>query len=214
LLETVAEAEEIGAHRANFFVLPADVTSEEQVLKTVRAIETSELQLRGVINSAGVAQHRRSPWPLLDQTADSWREILGTNLLGSWLVTKSAVPLMVRGAAVRVLFLSSEAGWANTAGFGQYNVTKAAVNSLGFSLAEECGRRYPDLDVQMNVLVPGEARTEMNQGSENSPYTLASMALLLLSHPKGGPNGKFFHRDGRHLEFAYSTAYGKSLSET
>jgi len=204
----------MGARRANFFVLPADVTSEEQVLKTVRAIETSELQLRGVINSAGVAQHRRSPWPLLDQTADSWREILGTNLLGSWLVTKSAVPLMVRGAVVRALFLSSEAGWANTAGFGQYNVTKAAVNSLGFSLAEECARRYRDLDVQMNVLVPGEARTEMNQGSENSPYTLASMALLLLSHPKGGPNGKFFHRDGRHLEFAYSTAYGKSLSET
>ena len=122
--------------------------------------------------------------------------------------------MMVRGPSVRVLFLSSEAGWANTAGFGQYNVTKAAVNSLGFSLAEECAQRYPDLDVQMNVLVPGEARTEMNQGSENSPYTLASMALLLLSHPKGGPNGKFFHRDGRHLEFAYSTAYGKSLSET
>src|SRR5262249_31360604 len=97
LIESVAEAEEMGAPRANFFVLPADVTSEEQVLQTVRAIETSGVQLRGVINSAGVAQDRRSPWPLLDQTADSWREILGTNLLGSWLVTKSAVPLMVRG---------------------------------------------------------------------------------------------------------------------
>ena len=78
-------------------------------------------------------------------------------------------------------------------------------------MAEECARRYPDVDVQMNVVVPGEARTEMNQGSVNSPYTLASIVLLLLSHTKGGPNGKFFHRDGRHLEFAYSAAYGKNL---
>jgi len=119
---------------------------------------------------------------------------------------------MVKSGVVRGLFITSEAGWANTSGFGQYNVSKAAVNSLGASMAEECATRYPDIDVQMNIVVPGEARTEMNQGSTDSPYTLASVALLLLSHPAGGPNGKFFHRDGRHLAFAYSTAYTKSIS--
>ena len=42
----------------------------------------------------------------------------------------------------------------------------------------------------------------MSRGSTTSPDTIASMAPLLLSHPPGGPNGKFFHRDGR---------YGRSL---
>jgi len=213
LLESVEEAAAMGASRANFFVLPADITSEEQIAETVRIIDTTGLGLRGVVNSAAIAQRRRSEWPLMEETREFWHDILTTNLLGSWLVTKSAVPLMVRGGAIRVLFLSSEAGWANTAGVGQYNVSKAALNSLGASVAEECALRYPEVDVQINVLVPGEARTEMNQGSRNSPYTLASMALLLLSHARGGPNGKFFHRDGRHLEFAYSTTYTKNLSD-
>ena len=67
------------------------------------------------------------------------------------------------------------------------------------------------MDVQINVLVPGEARTEMNQGSNRSPYTIAGMVLLLLSHSPGGPNGHFFHADGRHLAFGYSPPYDRSL---
>ena len=66
-------------------------------------------------------------------------------------------------------------------------------------------------DIQINVLVPGEARTEMNQGSTESPYAVVSMVLVLLSHPPGGPNGHFFNRDGRHLAFAYTQEYSQPL---
>lgn len=110
-----------------------------------------------------------------------------------------------------MIFLSSEAGWASTPGFGPYNISKAAVNTLGASLAAECAMRFPAKDVQINVLVPGEARTEMNQGSTESPYSVVSMVLTLLSHPPGGPNGCFFHRDGRHLAFAYSPQFPRKL---
>ena len=213
LEETLHEAEGFGADSRNFCLLPADITSESEISAVVEIMATAQPPLCGVVNSAALPQRRRVQWPLSEESVDFWNEILRTNLLGCWLVTKSALPVMVRHGAVRVLFLSSEAGWANTAGFGQYNVCKAALNSLGFSMAEECAKHYPHLDVQMNVLVPGEAKTEMNQGSNNSPYTVVSMALLLLSHPKGGPNGKFFHRDGRHLEFAYSSVYSKSVGD-
>ena len=211
MLESIDEAVTMGASRKNCFPLPADITSEEQIADAVRIIDRTTPWLNGTVNSAALPQRRQFRWPLTEESSAFWRNILDTNLLGSWLVTISALPLMVRSSAVRVLFLSSEAGWANTAGFGQYNVSKAALNSLGSSLAEECVRQYPDADVQINIVVPGEARSEMNQGSETSPYTLASMALLLLSHPAGGPNGRFFHRDGRHLEFAYAAPYAVPL---
>ncbi len=146
----------------------------------------------------GAARDRR---PILGGL-DSWDRILRTNVTAPWLLTQAILPHIVKGGTVRVLFITSEAGWAFTPGFGQYNISKAALNSLGACMAEECTARYPELDTQINVLVPGEARTEMNQGSTESPYTIASMALLLLSHPKGGPNGKFFHKDGRHLHCA------------
>ena len=63
----------------------------------------------------------------------------------------------------------------------------------------------------MNALDPGEARTEMNRTSIVSPYAVVSMALILLSHPEGGPNGRFFSRDGRHLSFGYTEPYRKPL---
>lgn len=211
LLESIEEAEAMGAPRRNCIALPADITSEEQIMAAASFVKKACPSLRGVVHSAATPQRRRFDSPLQEESLEFWQQMLGTNLLGSWLVTRAALPLMLRGGAARVIFLSSEAGWANTAGFGQYNVSKAALNSLGASLAEECAQRYPRADVQMNVVVPGEARTEMNQGSTQSPYTLASMVLLLLSHPQGGPNGRFFHRDGRHLEFGHAAPYPRSL---
>jgi hypothetical protein len=37
------------------------------------------------------------------------------------------------------------------------------------------------------------------------------MALALLSHPPSGPNGRFFHRDGRHFTFAYAKPHPASI---
>jgi NAD(P)-dependent dehydrogenase (short-subunit alcohol dehydrogenase family) len=118
---------------------------------------------------------------------------------------------MLAAGSGRVVLLTSEAGWAYTPGFGPYNVSKSALNNFGASLAAECGARCPSADVQINVLIPGEARTEMNRGSTISPYTIAPMMLALVSHPPGGPNGRFFHRDGRHLSFGYAEAFDRKL---
>ena len=140
-------------------------------------------------------------------TPEQWNRVIGTNVTGSWIICRAAVPDMLAAGSCRVVLLTSEAGWAFTPGVGAYNVSKSALNNLGASLAAECAARYPAADVQINVLIPGEARTEMNQGSTISPYTVVPMTLALLSHPPGGPNGRFFHRDGRHFAFAYAEAY-------
>ena len=94
---------------------------------------------------------------------------VGTNLTGAWLICRAAVPDMLAAGSCRVVLLTSEAGWAFTPGVGAYNVSKSALNNLGASLAAECAARYPAADVQINVLIPGEARTEMNQGSTDQP---------------------------------------------
>ena len=44
---------------------------------------------------------------------------------------------MLGGGRARLVLLTSEAGWAATPGFGPYNVSKAALNTLGASLAAE-----------------------------------------------------------------------------
>ncbi len=211
LEETCAEAVSLGINPARLIISVADIRNPLDVRRVAEFIHRRAIGLYGLVNNAALPPPRPSPWPLADLEADEWSALLATNVTGQWLVSKAALPLMVKNDALRIVFMTSEAGWAFTPGFGPYNLSKAAVNNLGASLAAECAARFPGKDVQVNVLVPGEARTEMNQGSSDSPFLVVCMALALLSHPWGGPNGCFFHRDGRHLSFAYAAAFPRSL---
>jgi 3-oxoacyl-[acyl-carrier protein] reductase len=211
LLESIAEMGRLGIATDNAIPLALDITDAAAVAAAAAEIERRCGRLQGLVCSAALPQAGDGPSPLMSMQPERWDDLLRTNVTGAWLATRAALPLMLRSASARVVYLTSEAGWAFTPGFGAYNVTKSALNNLGASFADECANRYPTADVQINVLVPGEARTEMNQGSADSPYAVVCMALALLSHPAGGPNGCFFHRDGRHLSFGYRGAYQRSV---
>ncbi|HEY0838515.1 MAG TPA: SDR family oxidoreductase [Azospirillum sp.] len=211
LEETVAAAAPLGIERSRFVTVPADITDPVQVAVAAKAITARGGVPYGLVNNAALPQCPAGRWPLMDMTAEQWRQQMATNVTGPWLTTRAVAPAMAAAGTARVLFLSSEAGWAFSAGHGAYNVSKAALNSLSGCWAAELAARFPQADVQVNVLNPGEARTEMNQGSTVSPFALASMALVLLSHPPGGPNGRYFHRDGRHYGFAHAPAYDRPL---
>lgn len=211
LREAVDEGAALGIDVRRCIAVPVDIRSEDDLARAVRHIQLVTPSLYGLVNSAALPQSGETAFPLTGQSAAAWTNLLTTNVTGQWLTCKAAMPLLDHGDGFRILFLSSFAGWASTPGFGPYNVSKSALNTLGASLAAECVLRYPSKDVQINVLVPGEARTEMNQGSTESPYAVVSMVLVLLSHPPGGPNGFFFNRDGRHLAFAYTQEYPQPL---
>lgn len=211
LEETKAEGSALGIDVELCRPVVADITSEAELLGAIELIAQHTGQLSGLINSAALPQPDAGRYPLSELNCARWTQLIQTNVTAPWMTTKSALPLLTSGDETRVLFLTSEAGWADTPGFGPYNISKSAVNTLGVSFAAECKARFPEKDIQINVLVPGEARTEMNQGSGISPYSIVSMVLALLSHPVGGPNGHFFHRDGRHLAFGYSDAYANDL---
>jgi len=213
LEETRAEAAALGIDTASCIAVTADITRPEEVCRAVDMIALHTGALSGLINNAALPEPRPGPWPLADLGVEQWNALLATNVTGQWLVSKTALPLLAQGPGFRMVFMTSEAGWAFTPGFGPYNASKAAVNNLGASFAAECAARFPEKDVQVNVLVPGEARTEMNQGSVESPYSVVCMTLALLSHPAPGPNGRFFHRDGRHLAFGHAPPHRGALLE-
>lgn len=210
LIETLDEMRSFQISTDDSHIIECDITDPRNVSDACFKVREITDSLYGLVNNAAVPTTGRV-YPLQDDTLEDWERLLSTNVTAHWLVTKEIFPYMRRGKEVRILFMTSEAGWAFTPGFGPYNVTKSALNTLAASLAAEFAAGFPEIDVQVNTLVPGEAKTEMNQSSEESPYGIISMALMLLSHPKGGPNGHFFHKDGRHLAFAYSMPYSRSL---
>jgi NAD(P)-dependent dehydrogenase (short-subunit alcohol dehydrogenase family) len=200
-----------GVSTEKCYLIPADLTRYEDILEACEKVKNLCNSLYALVNNAAIPSMPGSRYPLQNDLEEYWERIMATNVKAPWLLTRTIFPHMLKGSQIRVLFITSEAGWADTTGFGMYNVSKAALNSLGVSMAKEYADSFPGVDIQMNIISPGEARTEMNQGSSVSPYSIVSIVLLLLSHPPGGPNGKFFHRDGRHLQFCNTRPYEYSL---
>jgi gluconate 5-dehydrogenase len=210
LLDTLDEMKQFGI-QADCHIVEFDMTQPGEITAACERVARLSECLYGLINNAALPSSANR-YPLQEDTFECWERMQRTNVTSHWLVTREIFSHMKRGCTVRILFVTSEAGWAFTPGFGPYNITKAALNSLAASTAAEYADRYPNLDVQINALIPGEARTEMNRSSTESPYSATCMALTLLSHPEGGPNGKFFHRDGRHFNFNYAEPYGVPLT--
>lgn len=213
LAESLAAMEKLGISAARCQIVTADLTDRRQVEQSAQLVMRLCPSLHGLINNAALPSRPGSVSPLQEDPPEYWDRMLATNLTAPWLLTRAVLPHLLASGCPRVLFISSGAGWAGTPGLGVYNLTKAALNSLGHCLAQELARDHTGLDIQVNVLAAGEARTEMNQGSDRSPFAIAGMALALLSHPAGGPNGCFFGMDGQHLAFGQTQPHPRSLLE-
>ncbi len=211
LQETIEEMSSLEIPTGNSFIIQADISNPEHILSACEKVKTLCKSLNGLVNNAAIPSSPGVSNPLQDDSLEHWNRMMRVNVTAPWLLTRTIFPHMRGSKHVRVLFITSGAGWASSPGFGIYNISKAALNSLVHSMAEEYTRSFRGEDIQMNALDPGEARTEMNRTSIVSPYAVVSMALILLSHPEGGPNGRFFSRDGRHLSFGYTEPYAKPL---
>lgn len=195
-------------------ILPFDITKDEDCADACRKLEAISPRLDGIVHCAAISAKPDGielSYPLSEAPVEIWDRTLSTNVRAPWLLTRSAFPIMTKGGGAKVIFLTSHAGWVSTPGKGIYNVSKAALNSLCHSMAKEYEARYPNIDIQINAVDPGEARTEMNPSSQTSPFSVVSIVLALLSHPPGGPNGRFFSRNGRHIKFGDTKPYDRPI---
>ncbi len=211
LQETIDEMKRYGIDPDLAICSPVDLSSEEEIIQACKELEINNLFLNGIIHSAALPSKPGCRFPLAKNLVSDWEQIINVNVRAPWLLSRIALGSLFKYGDVKNLLITSEAGWAGTTGFGLYNVSKAALNNLGQSMASEFAEKFPEKEIQVNVLSPGEACTEMNQGSDVSPFTIVSMTLLLMSQFEGGPNGCFFHRDGRHLSCGHAKPFMSPL---
>jgi len=113
----------------------ADVT-EEDTLKSAFAEISDAGSLEVVIYSAAV----NSPGLALLVRGSQIEDMLRTNLLGAFLVSRHALRLMKRSGFGRLIYFSSIAVPLGSAGTAMYGATKAGVEQLTFSLSREFSR--------------------------------------------------------------------------
>jgi 3-oxoacyl-[acyl-carrier protein] reductase len=130
--------------------LVCDVRDERSVKRMFGAVSRKFKSLDILINSAGIA-HRFKPTG--EVTAKEWIDVLATNLTGTFLMTKAALPLMKRGAAiVNVLSMSSKRVFPN---LSAYNASKFGALGLTNTLREELRQA----GIRVIAVLPGSTDT-------------------------------------------------------
>ena len=128
-----------------------DVRDQASVDEGVRGVVDRFGKIDIVINNAGISGI--SPADAADTTP--WLEIIQTNLIGTYYVTRAAIPHMPNGG--RVIMISSVLGKFGVPGYSAYCASKTGLIGFTRSLALELAPRT----ITVNAVCPGWTDTEM-----------------------------------------------------
>ena len=145
-----------------------------------------------LVNNAGISpksggRKRR----VADMPADEWRQVLGVNLTGAFLVTRTCLPALCSRGWGRVVMITSQAARTRTPVPGaHYAASKAGLTGFARVLAAEVAEH----GVTVNCVAPGRIATEMTSVTD-----AATNAALAAAIPAG--------RMGRPEEVAATVAF-------
>jgi NAD(P)-dependent dehydrogenase (short-subunit alcohol dehydrogenase family) len=125
-----------------------DISDRDAVGRTVGSLGRLDV----LINNAGLELLTPilEPGEEVDRT---FERIIEINVIGTWHVSRAAVPLM--GAGSSIVLTSSVWGKSGAAGFSAYVASKHANIGLMRTLAKELGPR----GIRVNAVCPGWVRT-------------------------------------------------------
>ncbi len=131
----------------------ADVTDEQSVADAVAAAEAAHGPVEVLVANAGITRDTL----LLRMSDDDWRDVIDTNLTGSFRVVRKVARGMLRQRRGRIVLVSSVVAMSGSAGQVNYAASKAGLVGLARSLARELGSR----SITVNVVAPGFVETDM-----------------------------------------------------
>lgn len=134
----------------------ADVADEDAVRASVLAATEHGAGLHIAVAAAGVGTLA----PVIATPLSEWQKVMDTNLTGSFLTIKHAGAAIARSGGGAVCTISSIAGLRTHRHGGAYAVSKAGVDMLVRTAADELG----GAGVRVNSVCPGLVDTEISAG--------------------------------------------------
>jgi NAD(P)-dependent dehydrogenase (short-subunit alcohol dehydrogenase family) len=95
--------------------------------------------------------------PLSHISSEHWERALAVNLTANWRLIRTLDPLLRRSDAGRVIFVTSGVAHSARAYWAPYSVTKAALETLAKTYANET----TDSAIKVNIIDPGATATRM-----------------------------------------------------
>ena len=152
----------------------ADVTDEAALRRLAGEIGPVDV----LINSAGIVGANK---PLLETTAEQWRQVFDVNVLGMVAAMRAFVPGMCERGWGRVVNFASMAGKDGNPNLSIYSASKAAV----IGLTKSAGKELATSGVLVNAIAPAVIATPMNDST--APDVLAHITGLIPMKRIGRP---------------------------
>lgn len=144
----------------------ADVSDPTSVAEAFAAFRAQFDRVDIVVSNAAIGVLR----PALELTLKHWRRCLETNALALNLLAQQAAPLMSHGG--RIIGLSSLGAQRAIPHYAFIGASKAALEALGRSLAQELGPR----GIRVNIVNAGVVDTDALKYFPNREQLLAEYA--------------------------------------
>lgn len=150
LENTKKEIEKTGVQ---ILAVKGDVANFEDCENFVKQVIERFGQIDVLVNNAGITKDML----LMRMKKEDFEQVIDTNLVGTFNVTKNVVPYMMKARSGRIINISSVVGISGNAGQTNYSASKAGIIGFTKSLAKEIASR----NILVNAVAPGFIETNM-----------------------------------------------------
>lgn len=129
-----------------------DLSSKEQLLKTIEKIKKDRNKIYALINNAAIFNHIS----LEEQTIEEWEKIISVNLTAPYILSKEFASLLKESKG-HIINISSTRALMSESGTESYSASKGGISSLTHALATSLAP-----NVKVNSISPGWINTDIN----------------------------------------------------
>jgi NAD(P)-dependent dehydrogenase (short-subunit alcohol dehydrogenase family) len=133
--------------------IACDVSSESETREAVEKAARAFGGLHILVNGAAMSDATAS---VLDLDLAAWNKVFATNLGGAFLMSKWAIPHMVKAGGGSIIHIASQLGTVGAAGRVAYCSTKGALITMAKAMAVD----HAAQGIRVNTLSPGGVETD------------------------------------------------------
>jgi 3-oxoacyl-[acyl-carrier protein] reductase len=163
-----------------------DVSDEEQVKVSIKAVVAQFGKIDILVNNAGITRDQL----IMRMKRADWDAVLTTNLTSAYLCTQQVSVSMLKQRYGRIINIASVFGQMGQAGQSNYSASKAGLIGLTMAIARELGSR----NITCNAVAPGFIETAMTEvlGAEFKESAAKQIPLGRVGSPADVANAVAF----------------------